>query len=449
MSFCQYWNQTLDGDLASIVLPGSHYSRVLADPFGFKMFSTGEGYSGSGRFVAHFFSYHYIRLSSAFFRWFLHPVESLYMGITMLKFFTHLGLAFLISRIACASLGHKFQMLIAFTFCSALFINGRFSPDFIMIMNSPVYTMYYTLPLLGYFVFFGPMLRFLISGVFRDIGIIQLIGLIMLAVLLPQSSPIQPPLIILSIGSFVFVESILSWRKKDFRTVITILKSSYFKGLIFMIVSSLYAYYLGLFNNENSGATLTLMERYAALGAGLVKYFFKGVIVLPLMVFTLIVSLVNNRSSTAYPLFKLFLFILVLVLTYTLLLPLGGVRDYRPLLIRGDTYILTSALLLLFFVSSIVRWINFDKIGLKSCIFGLFMLGFFYAVDLDGFGKNNCEKRTLHQVYNYKGSEDLILAHQCDVLSWGPMTNRHLAKINTDFLWSMKILDHDFLLLNQ
>ncbi len=448
-SFFQYLNQTLDGDLAGIALPGGHYSRVLADPLGYKVFLSGDGYSGAGRFTAHFFTYHYIRVSSAFFRWFLHPVEALYIGIAVLKWLIHLSIVFLISRLAIAHKNNTFSWIVALVFCSALFINGRFAPDFTLILNSPIYTIYYTLPLVAYFIFFGPMLLYLIRGRFVDISNLSMIGLIFLALILPQSSPIQPPLIILSILSFLLVEWYPAWKKKDFAGFKKILGSKYLMVCGFILLSAFYAYYVGSFNKESGGEKIALIERYRALGQGLIKYFFKSVLVLPVLIFSLVILRFGYRPMSTYPLKKLWGFVILLVAMYTVLLPLGGTRWYRPLLIRGDTYILTTALLVLLFVSTLVRSIKFEKISIKAFVLACVMLSYFYVIDLDGIGKNQCEKSVLYQAHDYKGEDDLVIPYKCEVCAWGPMRNKYLAKVNTDFWWALKIVDHDFLILNE
>jgi hypothetical protein len=127
---------------------------------------------------------------------------------------------------------------------------------------------------------------------------------------------------------------------------------------------------------------------------------------------------------------------------YMLLLPLGGFRDYRPHIVRYDTIMPVTILLIFiwgsttFFIASHLK--NAQRIfyitGLVIC------LSVFVCNDLETFNDNFCEKESL-VVIAQSPEKYLELNNDCNIMSWGKTTDYGLSKTNTQLLLYWRVIN--------
>ncbi len=106
-------------------------------------------------------------------------------------------------------------------------------------------------------------------------------------------------------------------------------------------------------------------------------------------------------------------------LLYLLLLPLGGYRDYRPLIVRRDTFMPVLFGLIVVYgysTSLLLRSLR----GKSFWFFGGMIMGvisIFTLADISGLDKNKCEKECLEIL---AGSNENItrLPADCTVMNW-------------------------------
>jgi len=134
------------------------------------------------------------------------------------------------------------------------------------------------------------------------------------------------------------------WRAiNDHNSVIIILSCA-------TVILSLYSLYIGTKNIEN-GEPMALGERYKVLLKGIIEVFFKkesGVMYIffgVLFNLSLLYSLCRNDYQKY---FRLVFLLLAFCAIYIALLPLGGYRGYRPLILRQDTSL--PVLIILFYI---------------------------------------------------------------------------------------------------
>jgi hypothetical protein len=121
---------------------------------------------------------------------------------------------------------------------------------------------------------------------------------------------------------------------------------------------------------------------------------------------------------------NLTLWLLLFGITYLLLLPLGGYRSYRPLIVRHDTFSpITLTLIFTFGLTSIFVLKNLKRkfIAYYSVIL-LTMIFIFENADRYNGWDNLCEKGLLYTIA--KSKEDMVLLEdQCIILCWSKSTN--------------------------
>lgn len=355
-SYKQYDRSGVDGDFPRIVLGQDNYDKVLNDPLGISTFS-GESYPGTNRYTAHKVMSVYFKHVPFFFQNFLSPIDSLYLSITLAKFAIHLMLLLLFGAYINAWFrwAKWKSYLISAAIISPLFIGGSVYTEHLQVLDPCItYAMFYPLPLAALLAYYLPFYKYYITGniskspSFIVLWILFALGLALFgplpAALLLTSSPL------LAIG--------LLWRaygklpagsgrivnvlKELDRTVVILLG--------FAFVFALYSFYVGTKNSE-SADPMALKERFLLLFKGIQEVFFNkehGVayLFLATVINVLLLAYLYGKEN------KVFLYLVaglaVFSLMYIFLLPLGGYRYYRPLILRRDTTL--PVLFILFYV---------------------------------------------------------------------------------------------------
>jgi hypothetical protein len=117
-----------------------------------------------------------------------------------------------------------------------------------------------------------------------------------------------------------------------------------------------------------------------------------------------------------------FLFCLI----YLLLLPLGGYREYRPNIIRVDSFAPVIVAYFFSFGLSTFHLIRYSGLLYKITIVAVLLL--FTMADKIHFNRNRCEKEQLKFIAHYH--ETVVpVKTSCHVLSWHPIQNPDESKL--------------------
>ncbi len=445
-SSCQYYAEPLDGDMAPIIVPSENYATILKDPFGISILSNGDQYPGSNRFFAHWTMERYFKIVPAFLQKFVSPLDSIYLASTLLKTSIHLLLLIMIA--AYASYRNKLNrstFLLAAVLITPLFQASIFNSFIGVVCSSITYNFFYSLPLGMLLVFAWPFFK---TKHFHQLKISHShkIFLIVLVLYLSFSSPLIGPIFFISIaiGLTLFIVNQLATdnRVQQFN------KGNNFFGsllLIGFLLLSIYAFYLGQFNAENSKATLSIVERYSRLGTGLYHQLTRK-IVLPLLIGFIILNyvIIHKKIKASKVELHQLKFILAFCVFYLLLLPLGGYRDYRPNIISGDTFSPISIILIYLFGRSTITIIQNYPFQ-KKVIYPFFLvafLAFFTIADEINFNKNECERNAIRQIQ--QSSQNIVkLNTNCNVFSWDKIEFPQRSKWNGKLLKLWNVLDEE------
>lgn len=422
-AFYQYYHLPLDGDLVPIVAPSEHYASVLNDPFGISVITDHKEYAATNRYFAHitmvgFYKSFYQFIAPLF----NNKVTALYGISALFSIAVHLLMLFLLAVYIC---GHfkfwKTSFLLATGILVPFFqINGYY--DSIGIIDKSVtYTFFYALPMALLLLFFLPFYlsyyhRKPIASYFKK----WMWPLwILLSIYICFSGSQMAPLVIIICPTVVLIH--FYFKSKSF------IKGNssallFFFG--FVLLLSVYSFYIGRFNSEN-GTPIPLMERYWKLAKGLPK-FLTYKMAFAFMAILLLVNLVLLKKLKANlfksNIFKLIVIALLLCAAFLILLPLGGYRPYRPWIVRYDTFLpITIVLIFLLSFSShflLTSGKLTQPIRSYYTIFLISILFVFQSSDcLPLKNDNSCQKEALSAIA--ASNESVIeLSNDCTLLSW-------------------------------
>ena len=445
-SFQQYYQLPLDGDIAPIVAPSDHYSTVLKDPFGISVIKDHNEYAATNRYFSHITMISYFKnfhaLISPIFK---DKIKALYVSMALFNTVIQLLLLIVLAVYVCGHIRFwETSFLIAVAILIPFFQVNGFYESIGIVDKSVTYTFFYALPIGLLFIYFLPFyLSFYHQKPVRNYFKIWMWPIwFMLAVYLSFSGSQIAPLVILISPTVVLVHLYFVSKKaiddqlskhifNSFqRTSKTLL---FFFGVIFLL--SLYSFYIGRFNIEN-GEAIALSERYLKLAKGLPKFLTYNI---TFVLFALVLSLnfiFIKRLSPNFlsgKKFKTIIIALLLCIAYLILLPLGGYRPYRPWIVRYDTFLpITIVLILLLSISSyyLLKSKSFSKkIKFYYATFLISILMVFQFSDhlTSKYGDNKCQKAALYKIA--VSDENVVeLSSDCTIMSWSIMGDPFYSK---------------------
>ncbi len=454
-SFIQHYNMPLLGDLCKIIVPSSGYKAVLQHPLGLPALLEGKTYAAPNRFIAHGSLMGYYRTVPEALQYFVDPVKSLYAATAIAKTLIQAGLMLLIARF---SLPYRpfwqWQTMAILVLIAPLFQANGYNLLIGVIDKSVAYTFNYGGSILFVGLFLLPFRKGL-PATHDPFHGLTFWSLMLLAVAMPFMGPLNAPLTLLMIATLV----IITWQNHHAYLEQTPLLTRLWKGfwsihpkviLLFTVASlvALYSLYIGQFNVENQVDSVPLLERFSRLPEGLYQMFLTkpGP---PLLLGTIIINswLIHKYASDDFRKWYLRILILfgIVALVYTLLLPLGGYRDYRPLIIRRDTY--TPVLLGLFWLYGLstlqllkTRKTKFVQIAYPILIGAVMVI--FLEHDQVRTKNNNCEQYAINKIKE-SPKDTVKLAVNCSVLSWGSFHNPARSRLKSEALQIMGVLEKD------
>lgn len=444
-SFIQHLNIVLDGDMADIILPSESCKQVFGDPLGLRALLFQEVYVAPNRFFALWITSVFFKTVPFIVQNFFNPVDSIYITCAIAKTATQLLLITVLS--SYISRNRKIfsnEFLLSAVIVTPFFFNYQYW-KFGIIPWSISFTFSYALPLGLLFLYFLPFFRIIFYEEKIKFGILYKIYLVILAIVISLNGPIVPATAIIICSLFLFVLIYKQFKQTRTLSFYVRLKNSIknIPGEIiffisFLLFTSAYSMYIGLFNIENTTIEMTLLDRYLILPGGIFELFKNMYLIIPLIFFIILnYILIRLYFNEAFgkKILSLLKWIALCSLIYILLLPFGGVRTYRMTIVRFDTIMpVTLSLLMFFGLSSCFLLFNLkNKFKIVySTVLILFLMFYIYE-DKPTTGINKCERNSLYIISESKDSVVLIPS-QCNVMSWTKILKYQDSDLNTELL---------------
>lgn len=443
-SFNQHFNYTLDGDLAGITLPSSGYAPIWNDPFGFDLIFRNKVTSSPNRFFAHATMAEYFRHVPNALQIIASPVDSVYLSIAIAKTLIQILIIYLLAAfVSNTNKLFRKDFLLAAVLITPLFQTKGFIRSMGIIDVAPTYVFFYALPvglLLSFFyIFFKLEMN---EGGFR-LKIYHWIWLLFLVFFLPLNGPLVPGIVLIVCPAILLGKWYQNYRKSNSLTLyprvlssIQKIKGIYWIYFLLLILFCLYSLYIGRNDYENQHA-IPLFERYKRLPLGFFNMLTQKPGLPVLILFVIVNSVLISRANPT-PEGRKALTILKLIcwigLLYILLLPLGGYRTYRENIIRYDTFMpITLAIMFFYALSSIYLVKHFHAKYRIIYIAALFCNSLFFTLADRPVHENVRERNALMQIS--ESSEKIVpLNVDCNVMSWGKITNPEDSRLNCTLL---------------
>ena len=447
-SALQHYHCPMDGDMGGLIVPAPHYGEVLHDPLGLKALLKGEKYYATNRFFAHASMYGYYQLATTITPYISAPQNRLYLSASFFKTSVQVLILILMGLyLRLFFKGQKRALLWGVFLVFPLLQTRGFNRIFGVIDPSITYTFFYAWPIALLFLFAYPYFKYLWTGKAMPSHWLSRFFYLLLAFILPFSSPISAPFILLMgaitltylIGKRLLkhgIKNLFSFGKNQVRSL-----GIYPSFLLaFLLLMAAYSYYIGIFNVENKPSPILLSERYMLLLAGIKSMLLNKLaypILLAVLVFNYILLYKYYRSSDpkAAQIIRIIQWVGIIALIYIALLPFGGYRPYRPMIIKKD--VILPIILALFFTYTLSTFYlieNLKKLSSRMYFVFILAVGLFFTIsDQPNFQDNTCEKHAITQLMQTK-EQAIILPTDCLLMSWRPLEKAYESQ------WSAKLI---------
>lgn len=452
-SFCQHFHVALDGDLPNIILPAKQYQPLMDDPLGLSVLLENESYASPNRFFAHWFTAEYFKNIPHLLQKIVSPIDSVYLASAIIKTF----IQFLLIGILSIFITNKNKItdksfLIVAILLTPLFQTSGYYQYMGVIDKATTYTLFYAFPISLLLLFFLPFYKKLYSNINIELSWWRKIMLFFLAIYLSLNGPLIPPIVILTIGLIFSFQIFQIYKKEREKSIVGIgkmfLKRIGKETLFFFLVFcffSMYSFYIGLNTSEGLNDSISIMERYQKVPMGIFNMLTQK-LGFPILILIILINLfLMKKQSESVERKKIFIFLQclsVFAMVYILLLPLGGYREYRPNIIRRDTFLPVT--LLLFYTFGMTSFYLIQHLlpkYRKWYVVGLFIVGFnFMIVDLPDFQNNKCERDALEKISNTpKGI--IQLENDCLIMTWIKVKDPEFTETNSQVLQMWNIIE--------
>jgi hypothetical protein len=426
-TFWQHYRAPLDGDLAGIVVPSDHYQTVLEHPLGWYAIAQDTSYAAPNRYVIHRTMTAWFRVVPRFFQNFTDPIQSVYLASAFAKTLAHGALIWLLAWFVSALSQQKPRTIwLAAAVLTPLFqTNGALKNTLSVVDLAPTYAFFYAWPVVLLLLYLRPWVRWWLG---RNTPRREYALGWLLAVLLPFSGPLIPGIVgVLCL--LLCVRGLWQWRQSN-----SLKLPAYTLSLAFLALGCLYSLYVGRYNAEGA-SSMGLWERYQLIPQGFWQLLTNklGLSLLIIATFAQYIWIYWSGSSIPRTVRLLLRGMLWFSLLYVLLLPLGGYRDYRPLVVRRDTLLPVYVCLFwtwgystLFILKASGSFSAFRQKAYAAFV-GLFCL-YFTLADEPGFRQNARQREALYTIY--RSEEEIVPVNDdCRVLHWDPIYDPQYSEI--------------------
>lgn len=450
-SATQHYHQAIDGDLARIILPDAAHTPVLHDPFGLTALLNQRVYIGPNRFFAHASLLAYMRTVPGWLQAFVSPISSIYLAGTLFKTAVQATLLGLLATYATQASGSTQRWGRPFWFAAALmsplFQTAGYQGQMGIIDRSITYTFFYAFPLTLLLALLWPFFQSWSNSQPLRLGWFRLALLLALVVYLSLHGPIIAGVVgvLLTGGLLVWLKLLAPASRLSFGLAVLTKRVPQPVWLVGGLMGLLAAYslYLGHYDLENTGTqAVSLGQRYLLVPRGIIAEL-TSKLGLPLLVLAVLGNawLITRRiapSETSNRLLRVLRGLAWFAGIYLFLLPLGGYRPYRELILRYDTIMPITLGLLGCYASTtvyVLHWL--PKPSLRWYQAGLVIFSSIYLFadkPLKPEASNITERAALEVLA--AAPEHLVrLPVQGTVLSWDTMDDYRLSETNAQLLY--------------
>ncbi len=430
--FKQNYGIKLDGDLIAIVLPGGNYADVLKDPFGFRVLTKKETYSATNRYFCHVTMRTWFRevykITGVFFK---DKVTNLYVVSALFRTAVCLAIILLLAAYVTSAFDFNNKNFLVAILLAIPFVQIHgFNENIGIIDPSVTYTFFYGFPFCLLLIYLFPFYQYHTNDKEKiSFPFWKHILWTMLAVYLAFSGPIIQPLVLLVVPTWLLTIGLSSFIKlknvplhdrclQSFKSIPAVFRFHF----IFIAVWCIYSYYIGLYNAENNIPGPQIAERYKILLSGL-EYFFTATIAYIFIMVLLggnIFLLKKIQISGAEKKVLRFTFVAILFsVLYVVLLPLGGYRPYRPTIVRYDTFVPVTFLVLFYIIYTSGLLLRKPTTGYVAFIVVIGLI--FKLCDTPQFHANACEKYCLRTM-SKSTADTLVFDRKCTIIAWNECT---------------------------
>lgn len=412
-----------DGDMAQHVVPADDVKQVLADPLAFHALTTQEKQHNPNRFFSHWAMFQYFNKMPKLLRHFTTPIEAIYLSAAIFKTMAYAALLFLLAFAVSGSrrIWDK-NFLLAAALLAPLFQANGYANFMAVVDRAPTYTFFYSIPCIFMLVYLLPLISEKFHGAARPQFSWIKWTWPLLAFVVCLSGPLNPGIVFVLVF-VLFLEKI--WSAGSLFAGIKSIPKSYYFCFVPLLILSAYSLFIGQSNSMNEHSKLPLAELYARLPTGFFSQFTQK-LGFPLLFLAIAVNwflLKKSPSQQSSKTLKTIKWALIFCLFFILLLPLGGQRPYRPNVLRYDTIMpVTLVLMFVFGLSSLFLLKNLGEKRRWYLPFWVTVLAVFMLADAPDFHQNDCEKSAIYLLSN-STENPVALDCDCPVLVWGKNEN--------------------------
>jgi len=442
-SYTQYLQFFVDGDLPGIVSPSEGYTHVLSDPLAISVLTEGESYPATNRYFAHSVMMQYFKQVPLQLQSFLSPIDSVYHAMAIMKLLIHIALLILMAMYISGTtkLTDK-KFLLSALLIFPIFQTYSYYGVIGIIDHCITYAIFYALAICYVLLMFLPFYLSFTKKQKLPISSVIFSSVICLIAVLngPLNSGVIPIVAFLIIMQLWLPELKVSTAKSTvsrFYQSFKKIPAVYLIAAFIFISLCIYSLYIGKYNSENNWATIPIWERYKRLPIGIGKTMATKIGPMLLVISSVInIALLRKDQATFSKLKNILIWVSIFAVIYLLLLPLGGYRDYRPNIVRRDTFLpVTLCIMYVYGYSSLQVILSLQKRKIPYYIYiGLISLIFVNA-DAKVKNENNCEKESLYEIASSK-ADTVRLTNSCNVMSWGKIPQAEYSNN------SAKLLQH-------
>lgn len=447
-TFFQSYQYPLEGDLAVIALPAPGSQQVLLDPFGWAVLTRDEVYVAPNRFFAHAAMVVYFKSVPFWFQRVIEPISSVYAACALFALGVQALLLYVLGVYITGTYRlNNYKLWLAAALLTPLFQGAGYNDQMGIIDHSITYTFFYAFPMTLLLLLLLPFYRAAYRGQPLQLSWPRQLALILLMVVLAFNGAIitgAVAVLFFGIGLHWFFRQwqTLGPDRLNVRAWLTRVQQMPRQPVFLLGVFTalcLYSLYIGLNEAESLTFTLPLWERYLRIPAGIFWQLRKlglPVLLAAILLNTQLLRRALPPTAESRRLLRILQWLGLFALIYILLLPLGGYRIYRPLIIRRDSIMPVILGLLYFYGLSTYYLLHHLPAQWRRWYIGgvVAVSAIYMNADKLWIKENNtCERRNLEALARSPEST-VVLDNSCTVLAWGRMEHPAHSEVQAQLL---------------
>jgi hypothetical protein len=429
-TFFQANQLPLEGDMVDIVLPGPGCQHVLQDPFGWAVLSRDSVYVAPNRFFAHAAMGGYFKTVPFALQRLMPPIDSVYAACALFGVLVQALLLYVLAVYSTGSYSlRQRQLWVSAALLVPLFQLGGYNDQMGILDRAITYTFFYAFPMALLLLLLLPFYLAARRGEPLRLSWPRRLALVALMVVLAFNGAI-----ITGVVAVLFFGIGVHWLLQQWQSGARfglgqwLSRVRQLPGLpvallgIFTLLC-LYSLYIGRNELEGTDHTLPLWQRYTRIPAGIFWLFRRPGLPVLLVGTLLNVWLVRRllpTSDESRHVGRVLQWLVLFGVVYVLLLPLGGYREYRPLIIRRDSIMpLLLGLMFLYGLSTQLLLRQLPGTLRHRYLAGVLIVSTFFMLSDQPFLTNNnaCERENLARLA--ASPEPVVrLGAGCTVASW-------------------------------